>query len=97
MGASEFGAVGGVAAFFGAVGADRFGVRLFPEIGSQRFIVGRSGVQLIQDILEISPYVQIISQRGTDQCQQRGRKRPGNPFRFAVVSRQHRRRGEDQG
>ena len=24
-------------------------------------------------------------------------KRPGNPFRFAVVSRQHRRRGEDQG
>ena len=25
------------------------------------------------------------------------RKRPGNPFCFAVVSRQHRRRGEDQG
>lgn len=43
VGAAGVAAVGGVAAFFGSVGAHGLGVRLLPRVGTQCGVVGRTG------------------------------------------------------
>ncbi len=57
LGAAALFAVGPVAAFFGAVGADRLGVRFFPGVGMQRFVIGRAGQQLVEYIFDVGPAV----------------------------------------
>ena len=54
-------AVGAVAAFLDAVGTNRFGMRLFPDVGTQRFVVARAGEETIEHVLDVGPDIQVVA------------------------------------
>lgn len=56
-------AVGRVAAFLNAVGADGLRVREFPDVRAERRVVGRAGQQLVEHVLEIGRHIQVVADR----------------------------------
>ncbi|MHB9048762.1 MAG: hypothetical protein ACYC35_22825 [Pirellulales bacterium] len=51
---------GTVAALVGPVGADVLRMQSSPVVGTQRGVVGATGKQSVQHVLEVSPYVQVV-------------------------------------
>jgi hypothetical protein len=62
----QAGAVDGVPSLFRAVRSHELRMTEFPNIGTQRVVIGGARQKLIQCILQISPDIQIVSQRRAD-------------------------------
>jgi len=66
-GAAVLFAVGAVAAFGDAVFTNGLGVRLSPGVGTQHGVIGFTGQQTIQHVLEVGPDIQVVADGTADQ------------------------------
>ena len=64
---------GAVAAFFGAVRADRLGVRRLPDVRPKRGVVGRACEKLVEHVFDVDPDIQVVADRAADERQEVGR------------------------
>lgn len=65
-------AVDSIASFFGAVGADGCGMLLLPAIRAERFPIGATGEDLVENVFQLGMDVEVVSRSRADDGHQVG-------------------------
>ncbi len=63
-------AIGAVFSLLDAIFTDGVGMRRCPIPGKKRFVVGRASEKLVQDVFDVAPDIEVVSQGTADECQE---------------------------